>query len=219
MVSGGCWEKRGFKWFGELLVAVMDATLVLSCGVVYQCFIARYRLRSIGFTSRWCVAPPASRIPISSEYLRIWKLKCRASETQLSAPLLAAQCYKCHTCLCDTLTSCHIHTANVTSAPRPYIIRAAIWIYPKIGQNHKSAFDLRWPWPEVKYWADISKVTHVYGLTCLDERNMLIPELSHYLSKFNGDLQKMMLAKNSDFVSFFIPGTQTVDVSSYLMAC
>ena len=63
-----------------------------SSGVVYQRFIAQFRLRSVSFTTRWCVSHQFQKYLF--RVLRGWKSKRGASETQPSTPLLAARTWR-----------------------------------------------------------------------------------------------------------------------------
>ena len=60
--------------------------------VVYRRFRAQCRLRSVGFTTSRVVCITKSFRNTPSQYLRVWKLKRRASETQPSALLSSINC-------------------------------------------------------------------------------------------------------------------------------
>ena len=62
---------------------VVNGSCSCSCGVVYQRFIAQFRLRSVGFTTSWVVCVTTRCKIISSEY-ESRKSKQSARHNQLS---------------------------------------------------------------------------------------------------------------------------------------
>ena len=81
-----------------------------------------------------------------------------------------------------------------------------------------SAFDLRWPCPEVKYWPDLFKVSIHMVRRALTRGTRWYPIKAIAFLVKRLFAKKTMLAKKL-FWGFVIPSAQTADVSSNLMAC